>query len=741
MERKYQLPPASNEQITVITYADSNIIVDSVAGSGKTTTILHLASTMLRAHPQELILLLTYNKKLKLETRKKIELLNLRNIEAHSYHSCAVKYYDPKCYDDYNLMNVVDSLESKRIPRFTRIIIDEAQDMTELYFKFVCVFVRDLQTHSGVNRAQLKFAIIGDKFQSIFAFNGADKRFIQYADVLFSTFSGIPHWKSCKLSTSYRITKTMSNFINRVVLKNDRLDAVKNGSPVEYVICNTFGQYPSQLVHSVLNQRDSYGKLIYSNSDIFILAPSVKSSKSPVRKVANYLSALKFSIFVPGSDEEPLDEDVLKGKIVFSTLHQVKGLERRCVFLFGFDQSYFEFFGKNLNKEVCPNTLYVALTRAMEKMYLFHHNGHEYLSFLDTSKLNQFASVTVKEKIHATVSRSNQTIVAVTDLTRHVSAKVIYDALGFFSYADIHEPGLEIEIPNRIDGQNDQETLTETVADINGVALASYYEFATTGNMQILNELVTETKEKIVGLIKDEKNPHDYSFDMTPENLLRLANAYCSHRTEYIYKMNQITKYDWLTEQHLIASVQRMKSYLSENCIYEIPLASQRSILSKTIKGRVDIIDVGNLTLWEIKAVKNLKFEHLIQTAIYGWMFRELLKNPEWRAKTFHAAAVTFESNTPEFKYKVFNILTEHIIEVKFDPELIAGMVEMIIYAKYFEGRSSTDDKFVTDLLTVAGEYLKPPSEKNKNARVIQKIVIKEATSNASKMLDEDFLF
>lgn len=740
MENKtnqYTLPKASEEQINVITYADSNIIVDSVAGSGKTTTILHLAQTMSIANPYDLILLLTYNKKLKLETRKKIELLNLRNIEAHSYHSAAVKYYDHKCFDDYNLMNVVDSLESKKLPRFTRIIIDEAQDMTELYYKFVCIIVRDLQTYSGVHKNNIKFSIIGDKFQSIFAFNGADKRFIQYADLLFSAFSGIPYWKSCKLSTSYRITKTMANFINNVALKNDRLQAIKHGPPVEYIICNTFGQYPSQLIHSVLNEKDSNGKQIYQNSDIFILAPSVKSSKSPVRKVANYLSALKFSIFVPGSDEEPLDEDVLKGKIVFSTLHQVKGLERKCVFLFGFDQSYFEFFGKSLNKEICPNTLYVALTRSLEKMYLFHHNGHEYLSFLDTSQLNQFAKVTVKEKMHPTVSKSITTIISVSDLTRHVSAKVIYDALGFFSYADEHEPGYEIEIPIRIDGAENKnnDVLTETVADINGVALASYYEFATNGNMQILDELFKETDAtKIAGLVVDKKDPMNYSFDMTPENLLKLANAYCSHRTEYIYKMNQINKYDWLTEQHLSASVDRMKTYLSENCLYELPLCSPVNILGKTLKGRIDIFDKGAMTIWEIKAVKNLKFEHLIQTVIYGWMFGESLKNFNFRTK--------YEfKEIPEIKCKIFNILNGHIIEVKFDPDLIQGMLEMIIYAKYFDGRSSTDDKFITDLLGINAEYSKAPNEKNKNARVLQKIVTKEATANTLKMLDDDFVF
>ena len=197
--KKFQLPNISDEQANVVAYSDNNIIVDSVAGSGKTTTILHLAKTMQDLKIPDQILLLTYNKKLKLETRKKIDLLGLQNIEAHSYHSCAVKYYDHQCYDDYTMINVVNNMSNSlavtknrtlRLPSFNRIIIDEAQDLTEIYFKFICILVRDLP----VDKRVLKFAIIGDKFQSIFAFNGADKRFIQYADVLFGAFTGITTW-------------------------------------------------------------------------------------------------------------------------------------------------------------------------------------------------------------------------------------------------------------------------------------------------------------------------------------------------------------------------------------------------------------------------------------------------------------------------------------------------------------------------------------------------------------------
>jgi len=797
----FRLPPMSSEQIDAVSKAQNNIIVDSVAGSGKTTTILHLAM----AFPQDRILLLTYNKKLKLETRKKIELLGLNNIEAHSYHSCAVKYYDNECYDDYKMMYVVDNVTNInnnkviRLPSFNRIIIDEAQDMTELYFKFICILIRDLP----IDRHYLKFAIIGDKFQSIFAFNGADKRFIQYADVLFAAFTYIQKWLPCKLSTSYRITREMAAFINLVALKNNRLKAVKDGPPVEYIICNTFGQYPSDIVQRIITLTDPYSnQRVYSYDDIFIIAPSVKSIRSPVRKVANYLSAMKIPIFVPGSDEEPLDEDVLRGKVVFSTFHQVKGLERKIVVVFGFDSSYFDYFAKNANKNMCPNTLYVAITRAIEKMYIFHHNGHDFLPFIDQQALmdnnhgdqdiyhHKFVNVTIKDKIHtSSTSRSIQTHINVTDLTRHISAKVICDASQFFEFKEIVPPKDDIEIPIRIDGIGlDKNTLTETVAEINGIALASYFEFISTENMQILNELVKEyskrkTLNEINGLIihnyvshnqipkflqmdikyftnyqpytyggnndrrmniQDEHEP-EYSFNMTPENLLKLANQYCAFRTEYIYKLNQIPRYDWLSDEHLNAAMERMKGHLSHECNFEVQVETMGTILGKTLNGRIDIFDRKTNTLWEIKAVKSLKREHLIQTVIYGYLFQKLLDSkPEYQAKYFG----TFDEKSPEkiidrnpLKCRCFNILNGQILELSFESSSIEGMLQMIIYAKYFDGRTEADDDFLRELIKTQITHLQP-FDPNRIRQALPPLVIKKNNDEKSSInvLDDDFV-
>ena len=63
IQNPYILPSISKNQIQIVENLkqNNNIIVESVAGSGKTTTILHCATLLYNIK----ILLLTYNAKLK----------------------------------------------------------------------------------------------------------------------------------------------------------------------------------------------------------------------------------------------------------------------------------------------------------------------------------------------------------------------------------------------------------------------------------------------------------------------------------------------------------------------------------------------------------------------------------------------------------------------------------------------------------------------------------------------------
>ena len=68
----------SKEQTNIIN-SKSNIIVDAVAGSGKTTTILHMGLK----YPDKNIFQITYNNMLKREVRKKVNKLCITNMNIH----------------------------------------------------------------------------------------------------------------------------------------------------------------------------------------------------------------------------------------------------------------------------------------------------------------------------------------------------------------------------------------------------------------------------------------------------------------------------------------------------------------------------------------------------------------------------------------------------------------------------------------------------------------------------------
>jgi superfamily I DNA/RNA helicase len=73
---------------------------------------------------------------------------------------------------------------------------------------------------------------------------------------------------------------------------------------------------------------------------------------------------------------EGLDERIIRGKVVFSTFHSVKGRQRKHVFVVGFDESYFDYYARDASRTECPNTLYVGCTRATETLVLMEKDNH-----------------------------------------------------------------------------------------------------------------------------------------------------------------------------------------------------------------------------------------------------------------------------------------------------------------------------------------------------------------------------
>jgi superfamily I DNA and RNA helicase len=108
--------------------------------------------------------------------------------------------------------------------------------------------------------------------------------------------------------------------------------------------------------------------------------------------LTNYLSEKHgIPIAVSIADDIPLDDKVLQGKICVSTYHQFKGNERDLVIVYGVDAGYLEFLGRDLPDDTCPNTTFVALTRARKQLVVVHDERNEAMPFVDIEQLHETA--------------------------------------------------------------------------------------------------------------------------------------------------------------------------------------------------------------------------------------------------------------------------------------------------------------------------------------------------------------
>jgi hypothetical protein len=785
-----ELPIISSEQNYIIQQLilNNNVVVDSVAGSGKTTCNLHIAK-----HFNDMkILLLTYNSKLKVETREKAKKLGINNIEVHSYHSLCVKYYDNKCFTDTIINTIIkNKIKPIRSFIFDLIVLDEAQDITSLYYELICKIYKD---NKNINK---KICIFGDKKQSIFDFNNADQRFIEYATELFNFNSY--NWIRCNLPVSFRITYEMSLFINKCLLNDERIisNKITNNKP-RYIICDCFDIHSSSRTFEELKYYFSLG---YKPNDIFILAPSVKSQGTPVRKLENKIKKEmpNVMVYVPTSDDEKLDEELLEGKIIFSTFHQAKGLERKVVIIFNFDESYFKFYKKDANPHICSNELYVATSRGIHHLTLFHHNTNDYMPFINKSNIKLYCHFeNSRLYINDDYEKNKNFNTSITDISKYLPQNIIDECYSQLEIIPNNDYIInKINIPLKISNET-----TESVSEITGIAIPSMFELKQQNKMSIYELLKkVDFENKVINNGCSVKLEKDYNINdinienLKPEELLYISNCWNTYKTGYLFKIYQITNYNWLEEQKLNECINRLNLLnISINSSFEYKLEQENEpeLLDRKLVGYIDCIDNENNIIYEFKCVQQLEKEHYLQLALYMYMYElEKIKNKNKLIKhllrmkeklinqinnnnfietndyvvgdiikyklvneeigeiikiykTTRKIKVKTNNNfiidIPKIliisvkrnididklnneleninkqiqekeiikitKYILFNILTNEYIEIKCELNKLKNMVKYLIYSKYINDNSITDEEFINYNNTIKLKYL-----------------------------------
>jgi len=723
-------PKMTEEQKEIIeSLSHSNVIVNAVAGSGKTTTILFLA----QAYPDKEIMLITYNSKLRLETRKRCAEMELTNIEVHTYHSFCRKFYHNHCKTDTEIRETL--LENKPALYdflFDILVLDEVQDMTLLYYRFVKKIVNDMPSE---RENEVFFCLLGDVGQSIFEFNGSDSRFLSMGDKIFEGVNKY-QWKKCKLSESFRITNTMADFIcNGCFHGEDRIISTKKSEiKPKYIMIDPF--QPNYQYNRIVFEINSLLEEGYLPSDIFILAPTIRnnfqrmddsestestenvggnknanSGLSPIIILENLLILnLKIPIYIPLSDEGSVDESVMNGKLVFLSFHQSKGLERKVVFVYNFDNTYFKYFEKVKSPLVCPNTLYVAITRASERLILVHGYKNGYLPFMKidgfrSPKLEELATVMYYGSgIHKTKERMTNVNVrnyGATGILRHLSQETIDICYSLLDTKCIRPASKDtLRIPHIVKTMDS----SEVVSDLNGICFPLYFELSLTNKSSILNSLkskrhkdgYSQLYQGIQDIYIDMKKSGDLPSHELIEELLYISNCWSAYQNKTIHKLFQIQHYNWLTVRHFEYSMERLNSLgISKKALFERDVGcTSNVIIPHTINGQIDIIDKPLKNIYEIKCTQELLKEHFIQLALYMYMYETEFQRTQTKKKRI------VPKKSSGMKYLLYNINTDHLCEIIYD-ENITSMYLYLIEAKHKQSLECDDLTFLKQCLMI----------------------------------------
>jgi len=717
-----------------------NVVLDAVAGSGKSTTVLSLA----RQVPDKTrILQLAYNAILRKEVKAKLKEREIKNVKVHTFHSLAVKYYLLSAHTDTGLRKIVrDNMRPREpIPKFHIIVLDESQDMSFLYFQFMVKFAFDMGS-------QFQLCILGDYMQGIYEFKGADIRSLTHAHIIWKNhpFLSSRVFQQCTLQTSYRITNQHARFNNDVLLGMPRLKAVKNGPPVEYIRNNRANL--ERIVIAKINQWIAGG---VSPGDIFVLAASVKGVNSHVRKMENALVERGIPCFVPIFDNEGIEDKVIEGKVVFSTFHSVKGRERPYVIVMGFDQSYFNIYGQELPLDKCPNVFYVACTRSTHKLVLLEKDDNFYDRPFDFMKKTHremrdegyvdFAGVP-REKFYEKpplnpddpTEKERCFDVVPSELAKYVPDHILENIAPLVETIFIQEVETTdestIEIPNVV---QTSRGLYEDVCDLNGIAIPSIYcdhlfrkwenkptNIGANILRHIINDCLSDTTENQCLYLKRlvDKMPEVCE---TPADYLRLSNLYVACKERLLFKWNQIGEddYGWLSPSSVAAFMERLDSVIGVECDEHPPLV-EHSIIDREMEsetatintilqnnllllprkirfsGRADLIT--RKTLWELKCTGSITVEHKLQTILYAWLW--------YIVNTPNIVADPDAKCLDPREVRIFNIKTGEILRLNATFEELTIIVVELLRGKYENTAPKTNEEFLRDCEAYMKEYV-----------------------------------
>jgi len=450
-----------------------------------------------------------------------------------------------------------------------------------------------------------------------------------------------------------------------------------------------------------------------------IIAPNVRGN-SWLSRVCNALTDDGVPLSISTSDDVPLDEDVLRGKLAVATWHQFKGSERDCVIVFGIDNSYFKFMARDLPNDRCPNPAYVALTRARKQLVVVQAKGNAAMPFVDWHAVQEYAEFkNLVDEEPTEEDSSGRTVklglmlpgmVSASEMARHVRDEELEDLVR--ANTDIIEVAAPTAqnafdaVPQKVK-TNSKLQHYEAVADINGLVITAALELALRGSLTTFGH---QRSNRRAGLPEIPRNPRQRAMW-----LVRDAVRYEAHVSGYKSRLSQMDKSQhvhqfgwlaakdakllnlatqWLQDEVLITTKDKTLLKFESSFCQPVNVDRERTEL----RGQADIMfekirgGVLRATIWEVKFVAALSMEHVAQAVAYAHMWLET------RLESQNGAP------RPVFpRVVLLNVRTGEKWEIVTTAKRARKLIEGVLRAKYTAKGETTEMEFLDD----AGKVVK----------------------------------
>jgi hypothetical protein len=561
------------------------------------------------------------------------------NCLVYTYHGYASKLYR-KCINNDKALRQCLLEEPQNNPQISVLLLDEVQDMNEDYYKLVTKL-----TYQGQ-----MMCIVGDRRQCVNEYMGASDKYLINYEQYFSTGR---LWKELTLRTSYRLTPSIANFVNKNIINeeliipgNFKYNDIK---PLYYYSEWNFAN--SDLLNNMVK--------IFGEDEIVIMKASVSnislnkngSSSCPLGKLVSNSSkyGLKFCV----RENEALSEKEMKGKILLSSFNSMKGKERLCTIVYSVNESYFKYYEKDWSddKKSLPNILYVACTRAQACLILVQDDKSQHLRSTNVNIINSTCNVIgCKDDKKSSDNKKKKDNYSVTDVIKHRTTTDIIKLLDLIEITEIKLSSEPLKYENIIQFGGYYEDLKIYY----GILIPTISEYKTRGDIRFECMPIPDESNEMIEPphIVKRFNELVLNKSKTYNEWMELIVINTSLMTSHYFMVDQITNYDWVDVNYIEDCVDRLLNTIENNGNYEVSTLIKKFNIDKTkydkynLSGSIDYLT--NNTIWEFKNSTGLTDENKIQIAIYISLYylqnKILLPGKLFNFRTLELLEITVEN-------------------------------------------------------------------------------------------------